>query len=125
MPDWQPNWSDVVFDHGAATTAVEECRAAARSVDAALTGLAGLPATDHWVGRYKDDWSDDQGPTRTDLTRTAADLRALARAIEAAAGEARAEQAHREGERERWWAEVRAENAEDPAPVPSGPGGPR
>lgn len=128
MPDWQPNWSDVDFDHAAATTAAEECRSSARALDTALGGLDGLPATDHWVGRYKDDWSADQTPTRTDLSGTRDDLRALARAIDRAAADARAEQAHRESERERWREEAREEaEAEEPAdaPVPTGPGGPR
>lgn len=124
MPDWQPDWTDVAFDHAAATTAVEQCRASARAVDGALGGLAGLPATDHWVGRYKDDWSDDQGPTRTDLQGTAADLRSLATAIEQAAAGARAEQTRREQDRDRWWDEVRAENEESTAP-PVTTGGPR
>ncbi len=125
MPDWQPDWSDVAFDHAAATTAVTECRSSARSIDTALAGLAGLPATDHWVGRYEDDWSADQGPTRTDLTGTAADLRALARAIEQAAADARAEQAHREAERERWREEARTEAEEAARPTPTGPAVPR
>ena len=123
MPDWQPEWSDVAFDHAAASTAAEECRASARALDAALAGLSGLPATDHWVGRFKDDWSADQNPTRTDLGGTRDDLRALARAIEQAAADARAEQTRREDERERWWEEAREENADEP--VPTGPGGPR
>lgn len=124
MPDWEPNWSDVAFDHAAATTAVTECRSSARAIDGALGGLDGLPATDHWVGRYKDDWSEDQGPTRTDLQGTAADLRALATAIEEAAAAARAEQAHREGERERWREELRAE-WDDAGSAPTGPARPR
>lgn len=122
MPDWQPNWSDVGFDHAAATAAADECRSSARAIDAGLTGLAGLPAADHWVGAYKDDWSADQGPTRTDLSGTRDDLRALARAIDQAATDARAEQTHREQERERWREEVRAEteDAADPGPVETG-----
>jgi hypothetical protein len=130
VPDWQPNWNDVDFDHAAATTAVTECRSSARAIDTALGGLDGLPDTDHWVGRYKDDWSADQGPTRTDLSGTRDDLRSLATAIEQAASEARAEQSRRVTERERWWDEVRAESEEaadgpTPTPTPTGPGGPR
>lgn len=125
MPDWQPDWNDVAFDHGAATTAAEECRSCARALDTALAGLSGLPATDHWVGAYEEDWSADQGPTRTDLGGTRDDLRALARAIDRAAADARAEQAHRRAERERWWEEARAEAEEADTPVPTGPGGPR
>jgi hypothetical protein len=124
VPDWQPNWNDVVFDHGTATAAAEECRSSARAIDTALAGLDHLPVTDHWIGRYKDDWSDDQGPTRNDLTGTRDDLRALARAIDQAATDARAEQTHRTGERERWFEEARAE-AEASEPVPTGPRGPR
>jgi hypothetical protein len=123
VPDWQPNWSDVAFDHGAATTAAAECRASARALDTALGGLDGLPATDHWVGQYEDDWSADQAPTRTDLGGTRDDLRALARAIDQAAADARAEQTHREQERARWREEAREEAEE--TPVPTGPGGPR
>lgn len=125
MPDWQPNWSDVEFDHAAATTAVTECRSSARAIDSAVGGLDGLPATDHWVGAYKDDWSADQAPTRNDLTGTADDLRALATAIEQAAEAARAEQRHRVAERERWREELRAETEASPEPTPTGPGVPR
>jgi len=124
VPDWQPNWNDVEFAHGKATAAADECRASARAIDTALSGLDRLPATDHWVGRYKDDWSDDQAPTRTDLTGTRDDLRALARAIDQAATDARAEQTHRDGERERWFEEAHAE-FEASEPVPTGPRGPR
>lgn len=123
MPDWQPNWNDVEFDHAAATTAATECRSSARAIDAALGGLDGLPGTDHWIGAYKDDWSADQGPTRTDLSGTRDDLRALARAIDQAVADARAEQSQREADRERWFEEAREEAAEQPAPT--GPGGPR
>lgn len=124
MPDWQPNWSDVEFDHAAATEAARECRTAARTIDQALTGLAGLPAADHWTGRYKDEWEDDQVPTADDLRGTADDLRALARAIDAAAEDARLEQQARERERERWRDELEAEQADAP-PGPGGSGGGR
>lgn len=120
MPDWQPNWNDVDFDHGKATAAAAECRSSARAVDSALSGLAGLPNTDHWVGKYKDDWSDDKAPTETDLRGTRDDLRALARAIDQAATDASAEQTHREEERERWYEELREEQADEPASSPGG-----
>lgn len=122
MPDWQPNWTDVEFDHAKATAAAEECRTSARAIDTALGGLSGLPAADHWVGRYKDDWEADQAPTRTDLTGTRDDLRALARKIDQAAADATAEQTHREEERERWREELRQEQEDQPDPTPR-PGG--
>ena len=119
MPDWQPNWSDVEFDHGAASTAAVECRAAARALTTALDGLAGLPATDHWTGRYKDEWSADQGGMQSDLAGTRDDLNALASRIDGAAVDARAEQTARDDGRERWLREA-AEEA-DRRPVPTGP----
>lgn len=128
MPNWTPDWSDVEFDHAAAQAAVDACRAAARSAEAAATttGAARTPAVEDWSGAHRDDFDIEEPVVLDELRDLPRELRALATAIEEGAAEATAEQAHREAERDRWRRELAAEQADDPpaAPHPGG-GGPR
>lgn len=112
MPDWQPNWEDVAFDHGLASEAAATCRAAAGTVDATRSGMAGAApkATADWTGRLAEDFGDEEPAAGDELERVKDDLARLAEQIERAASEAGAEQRRREGERERWNAEKQQED---------------
>jgi uncharacterized protein YukE len=111
VPNWQPNWDDVSFDH----TAAANYAAACRRTSATINHVA--HERNHLATAARVDW---EGPTRdrfdSDLRRwtdQAGDLAArlvdVAWRVEAAADAARAEQAARSAARDRWWAEQQAE----------------
>jgi len=109
MPDWQPNWEDVVFDHAKASAAATECRLAAGSLLTVADGLVsadGSLASDAaWQGAYRDDYSGERPRVATELRDARTALVALANKIEAAAADATTEQRRREADRTRWRAE--------------------
>jgi uncharacterized protein YukE len=114
MPNWQPNWEDVQFDHAAAQAAVTECNLAAGSLDNALTGLSGAVSTlttdGRWDGAYQVEYHVAQENLRRDFPTTRAALAELAADITTAATNARNEQTHRESERDRWRQEKATED---------------
>jgi hypothetical protein len=126
VPNWQPNWTDVVFDHGKAQSAVDACNQAAGALDTVLAGFDGanvtLTTNGEWQGRYRADYDREAPAIATDGQDTRRALRQLAQAITDAMGEARREQAHRVSERERWRTERDRELANRPRggrqPVP-------
>lgn len=105
MQDWQPDWSDVVFDHAAATDAAAACRATAATIDRALHAeRAGRDdATSQWQGALLGRFEEATVRITTDLDELRQDLLALAHRIEAGSDEAAAEQRRRDAERDRWW----------------------
>jgi hypothetical protein len=115
MPNWQPEWEDVVFNHAAADAAVTECNLAAGALDNATAGLAGAAATlatdGMWYGMHQVNYDVAEQRLQQAMPVTAADLRRLAANITGAATRARTEQAHRESERARWMSEKAAEDA--------------
>jgi hypothetical protein len=121
VPNWQPNWADVDFDHAKAAVAAGACRTTAATIDNVLLGLGNLPAVDHWTGRYKDDFMNEQSGMVADLLSTMADLRRLASQIERASTEAETEQAKRVADRMRWREERdREDQANDRCRLPNG-----
>lgn len=112
MPDWQPNWEDVAFNHGLASEAAAMCRAAAATVDATRSGMAAAApkTTADWTGRLAEDFGEEEPAAGDELERVKDDLARLAEQIERAASEAGAEQRRREGDRERWNAEKQQED---------------
>jgi uncharacterized protein YukE len=113
MPDWQPNWSDVAFDHAAVAAGAEDCRAAALAIEAAVDAharAADVARTD-FSGRARQEFDAGGDRFARDAARLVAELRATAAALEGAADDARTEQARRERERERWRAERDRERA--------------
>ena len=128
MPAWQPNWSDVRFDHMLAEAAVDELRRCAFLLDRQTERRAALARTaqQQWRGRARERFDDELAR----MIRQGADLvhalRRAAAAIERAADDARVEQRRREDDRTRWWDEKRAEDerraeAVLPTPGPSRP----
>jgi uncharacterized protein YukE len=114
MPNWQPNWEDVQFDHAAAQAAITECDLAAGALDNALAGVDGavtaLTNNGSWYGAYQVDYDIAQQRLRGDFPDTRQALRKLATDIATAATNARNEQAHRESERDSWRQEKAAED---------------
>jgi hypothetical protein len=120
MPDWHPNWDDVVFDHTKAQSAIDECRLAAGALTNVLDGFGpahtSLASDASWRGTYRDDY-DGERPLVVGEMRDARDaLNALANDIETAAGEAAGEQSRREADRARWRAELEREIARENGP---------
>jgi len=113
VPSWQPNWSDVRFDHVAAAAAVEALVGASRrladqhQVRATLTELA----TAEWRGPGHDTWVELQQRLVVEHVELGLNLREDASRIEGAVLLARRAQANREVEREAWFREAAAEAA--------------
>lgn len=113
MPNWQPNWEDVRFDHGAATGAATELRATSRRIRdlCHLRGEAQRTDLHGWVGPARIEWqrrflaSQREGQALADACDREAGR------IEAAAEAARTEQRARERQRESWYRERAAERA--------------
>jgi uncharacterized protein YukE len=113
MPAWQPNWTDVRFDFGRAEAAVAALRSTAdlldRQTDARVRFAA--DAQREWRGPSRDAFDVQLARMVREAADLAAALRSSARAIEAAAHEARLEQARRVDARQRWRDEQRREQA--------------
>ncbi|MGH9111478.1 MAG: hypothetical protein ACRDZN_04145 [Acidimicrobiales bacterium] len=109
MPDWQPNWDDVVFDHAKAQGAVDECNRAAGALDTVLTGLdaahRSLETDGAWTGGYRDDYGAEVPDLTADASATRDALRSLASSLATAMAAATSEQQRRVADRERWRAE--------------------
>lgn len=113
MPNWNPNWHDVRWNHRAAREAVEALRRAADELDRTTDErlLAAQHARAEWRGAHRETF--DGG-----LQRLVADARDLAHAYREAAERiiqasqwACDEQRRRERERERWRRERDEEQA--------------
>jgi len=117
MPNWQPNWSNVIWNWGAASAAAQELRRMADDLDKSAherRQLAGA-AQAEWRGRFRDEFDADLGRMLNEAQGIAAELRAAAGQIEHASDLARSEQQHRERERERWQHEKRDEERRERA----------
>jgi hypothetical protein len=115
MPNWQPNWEDVAFDHAAAQAAIDECLAAAGALDTGFGGVAtanaALTTDGAWVGAYQVEYDGARATLSGDASVLAAELRRVAGSIQTARGAATTEQTQRENDRERWRTEKAAEDA--------------
>lgn len=115
MPDWQPNWQDVAFDHARAAAAADACDRAAASlvltVDRLATVRTAATRTADWTGRYAEDFDTEAAAAGGDAGTTRTALADLARQIRAAGVAATAEQGAREASRARWRVEAAAEAA--------------
>lgn len=125
VPDWQPNWDDVAFDHAKAQAAVDECNLTAGALLTVLEGLdlahASLRTDSSWQGVYRDDFDTEQPLVRADAEAARSALKVLAGDIAQAMTDAAAEQARRVADRVRWQAEVDQERAaRDALRLPNG-----
>ena len=107
MPSWNPNWSDVRFDHVAAEQAADACERAARVLITAgaerrqLVQLA--VASGH--GPAIDALARRNAAVLVTESTVAASLRSTAARLRSASQAAAGDQAHREAERLRWRAD--------------------
>lgn len=115
MPNWQPNWENVVWNWGAANEAVASLQRAAGVLENSVYERGGFAAgaQREWRGRFREEFDLDLNRLSQQAQSLAAEYRALAGRIAAASEAARAEQSHRERERERWWNEKRDEEREE------------
>lgn len=121
MPNWQPNWRDVEWDHHAADEAVQSLRRTATLLEetAAQRRQRADEAMAEWRGRHRDNFEGQLSRMLQKAAELAGELRAKADEIARASDRAREEQAHRERERERWRREKEAEDRA--ALLPSSP----
>jgi uncharacterized protein YukE len=112
MPTWQPNWSDVSFDHAAAQQAIAALRSMATLLDTTTDARVRLAAEAQrdWAGRSRIAFDAELARTTRQAADLAAACRAAAASIEAAAEDARIEQRRRDLDRERWSDERRRED---------------
>lgn len=111
MPSWSPNWSDVRFDHAAASAAIAELRRAANVVDDAgeQRGTLAHRASQRWEGQHRTTFDGDVRRLQTGGADLADAMRREAGRIADAAHDARVEQSRREEDRRRWQREADAE----------------
>lgn len=114
MPNWQPNWSNVQWDSGAAYAAARALREMAEQMDRALStrlNVAGDAQVD-FLGLNRTLFDSRLQEMQANSHRLAHDLRQAASDIEMNTRRAEAEQQWREEERRRWEDERRREEEE-------------
>lgn len=111
MPNWQPNWNNVVWNWGAANDAVSALRRAAGLLE--QTGSErrrkAQAATDEWRGFFRSEFDGDLGRMLSRAHDLAEEYLAAADRIAGASDRAHREQKRREAERARWQREKEAE----------------
>ncbi len=115
MPNWQPNWNNVIWDWGAANEAIAALHRAASQLENSLSerGPVATAAQIEWRGRFREGFDQELARIVQRALSLAAEYRATAARIAAASAAARAEQEHRERERERWRREKADEERRD------------
>lgn len=111
MPNWQPNWQDVRWDHGAAQEAVSVLQRTADLLDQTAHKRARVArdATEQWRGRYREEFDGHLAQMLRRAHDLARQYRDAANRIARASQQAYEEQRRRERERERWRREKEAE----------------
>ncbi len=104
MPNWEPNWRDVVWNHQASSDAIAALHQAADAIEqaAAQRQQAAALATHLWQGVHRQIFDQDLQRIQRTAAELAASYRAAANTIWQASERARQEQEHRIRERERW-----------------------
>jgi uncharacterized protein YukE len=113
MPQWNPNWQDINFDHHRAHEYASDCRQGARVLRSLLADQhrAAAAAAPEWRGTARTTFDEHHGHWLRTGETTALDLDAIAEQVERIAAAARAAQAQREWDRQRWLFEAAAERA--------------
>ncbi len=112
MPNWQPNWEDVRWDWGAADHAANTLRNAADTLDRMAYDRMGWAreAQAEWRGRFREMFDQNFDGDLRDAHRLGNEMREMADRINRLSRQARAEQDHRECERDRWRREKEEED---------------
>ena len=115
MPSWHPNWTDVRFDHAAAQSATDACRAVASTIDTQSEQRARLAATAvaEWQGSFRIAFDNELARMLRQGADLAAVVRAYATMFETASDQAIQEQHRREDQRAQWNDERRQELADE------------
>ena len=113
MPSWQPYWSDVVFDYGAAEAAASGLDRAAAQVRESYDSSSreDQRRSREWMGGHRRSFERDFGGCTESASGDIDAFRFDAARIRNAAAAARYEQWHREQSREQWRREAAAEEA--------------
>jgi hypothetical protein len=111
VPNWQPPWDDVGFDHPVAheTAAILEATAAQVTAELARRDASARRALEGWRGAHRDSFDLAFAASQRQGHAIADRCRRLAAEVRAAAAEARVEQARRELLRDQWHRERIAE----------------
>lgn len=112
MPNWQPNWNNVRWNHVTADQAVSALRRVAQILRQTQIDreIAAQRAADEWRGPHRETFDNYCGDARGRSLELADAYDAAARQIAESSARATSEQRHREAERERWHREKDAEN---------------
>lgn len=112
-PNWQPDWDDVRFDHGAASEAVAECRQAINTLNSVghAHARAAMDAQSDWSGSASDRFSEQRTLVEAAIEGAVEALQDAIDAIQRAATAATNQQAARVESRRRWHAEMAAAGA--------------
>ena len=111
MPNWQPNWQDVGWDHSAANEAIANLRHLADQLDqtAHERSRVAQDAQAEWRGRHRIEFDQLLKQMLKKSSALANEFRDAANRVAWASQRAHEEQQHRERERERWRREKEAE----------------
>lgn len=112
MPNWQPNWRNVEWDHRAADDAVQSLRRTATLLEetAVQRRQRAEEAMAEWRGRHRDNFEGQLSRMLQKAAELVGELRAKADEIARASYLAREEQARRERDRARWRQEKEVED---------------
>lgn len=113
MPNWQPHWDDVQFDHGETNEAVVLCQGALATLadrHGALQGPYHMACL-HWRGVKRYRFDSEWGAMHAQAETVAEQLRAHIVKLRHESEVALAEQRLREAERARWFREKAVEEA--------------
>ena len=111
MPNWEPNWSDVKWDHAIAAETARKLDQLADSLDQLVVDRQRLAqdAQNGWQGRKRDEFDQKLAALQQQSKNVASGYRAKASLIRHQSIQAAAEQMRRNLSRLRWTAEVEAE----------------
>jgi hypothetical protein len=125
VPNWQPNWEDVTFEHAKAREAAAACRRAASELDVTATTFVRarhtLETDGQWAGNARDDFDTEAATVPGEIADTIDALKRLAGLLDDASTDAATEQSRREAERARWRQERDRELAANPPQPIRGP----
>jgi PP-loop superfamily ATP-utilizing enzyme len=113
MPAWQPNWNDVVYDFEGAEDAIVRARACRRVLEDRPGTLAAAldAAREQWRGAKRVEFDLEEEHLARRNLELIDQLDLAERRVRLEIDEAHAEQARRVAERERFWQELREEEA--------------